>query len=563
MDLERSFPSFDASRVLFDDDGLLVVDKPAGIPSQASDPEVPDDLPSRLRSCLRPRAGSEPYLGTHQRLDAETSGIVLFTTVRTANAAIAEQFEKRRVKKTYLACVTGWNKQKKHTTLRHVLDGKQAVTHVRILETCHRPPHDRALLELVLETGRTHQARDQLARVNAPIAGDRVYGGASAPRLMLHASAMEIVSPSGKRLTFKAPTPPEMLEWLERGDRSGHVFDVGTSKEHGQALRAALGLAFERRWGLLRAMPSGRETTVFRLANEEGDALPGLAVDFYAGFAVVSVSGELAGSASQRESVLDAVASFGFDGVYEKARPKHASALSDAEREAMAPAAPSRGLAAPSPLAVKEEGIPFLARLNAGLATGFYADQRRNRQRVRAAASGKRVLNLFSYTCAFSVAAAKGGATRTVSVDASTAALERGRESFEHAFQSRGALGETFELSAHELVVMDARAYLERAARRGERFDLVILDPPSFGTAKGGRFSVATDFPALCKLAFEVLDDRGAMLASINHRQTTQDRFRHMVQDAARAAGKDMKARDLPPALDYPASHMKAVWVQG
>ena len=98
MDLERAFPAFDEARVIHRGDGLLVVDKPAGVPSQSSDPEVPDDLPARLK-------GLADYLGTHQRLDAETSGLVLFTTEKSANATIAEQFEKRRVKKTYVACV--------------------------------------------------------------------------------------------------------------------------------------------------------------------------------------------------------------------------------------------------------------------------------------------------------------------------------------------------------------------------------------------------------------------------------------------------------------------------
>jgi 23S rRNA (cytosine1962-C5)-methyltransferase len=554
MDLARAFPDFDPARVVFRGDGLFVVDKPAGIPSQASDPEVPDDLPSRLRAMT-------PYLGTHQRLDAETSGLVLFTTERSANAGIAAQFEKRRVKKTYLACVTGWPHRPgpgkdKRTTLTHVLEGKRAVTHVRVLER----RGERALLELELETGRTHQARDQLARAGAPIAGDRVYGGSPAPRLMLHASALAVVSPSGKPLVLQAPTPPEMSAWLEHGDRGTRVY------EDDATLRAALGLAFERRWGLLRAMPAARATTVFRLANEGGDGLPGLAIDYYAGYAVVSFTlADLAAStdppqagrrehqtsAKDKTRVLDAIASFGFDGVYEKTRPKHASGLSDAEREAMAPAAPSRGSAAPSPLVVMEEGVPLLVRLSAGLATGLYADQRKNRKRVRAQASGQRVLNLFSYTCAFSVVAALGGASRTVSVDASASALEWGRESFAHA---------GIDLTGHEFVAMDARAYLERAARRSERFDLVILDPPSFGRAKGARFSLTTDFPALCALAYAVLDDRGTLLASINHEKTTQDRFRHMVEDAAHAAGKTPKVRDLPPPLDYPGGHMKAVW---
>jgi 23S rRNA (cytosine1962-C5)-methyltransferase len=554
LDLARAFPDFDDRRIVFRDDGLLVVDKPAGVPSQASDPEVPDDLPSRLRAYAS-------YLGTHQRLDAETSGLVLFTTDKAANGPIATQFEKRKVKKTYLACVTGWPRSQRQRTLRHMLDGKEAVTHVRLVEM----RGERALLELELETGRTHQARVQLSRARAPIAGDTLYGGVAAPRLMLHAAALDIVSPSGKKLSLSTKMPEMMRAFFERGAREAD-------------LASALALAFERRWGLLRAMPPERATTVFRLADDEGDALPGMTIDFYAGYAVVSflvdgsaeggtsrtrtVDGSAAGGtsrartvspdASWRERVLDTVAHFGFDGVYEKSRPRVASGLSDSARGALAPTLPSRGSPAPSPLPVMEEGTPFLVRLDAGLATGFYADQRRNRVRVMQASRGKRVLNLFSYTCAFSVAAARAGATHTVSVDASASALEKGRESFVHAGLS---------LDGHEFVAMDARAFLERAARKGERFDLVVLDPPSFGRAKGGSFSIASDFGPLCKLAFDVLEpSAGELLASINHQKTTQDRFRHLVQDAANASGKRVKVRDLPPPLDFPSARLRAVW---
>ena len=534
MDLERAFPDFDEERVVLREGGLLVVDKPPGVPSQAADPEVPDDLPSRVRALAS-------YVGTHQRLDAETSGLVLFTTERAANAAIAEQFEERRVKKSYLACVENF-RARGEVVLRDVIDGKKAVLRARAVER----RGERALVAIDLETGRTHQARIQLARAGSPIAGDTIYGGPAAPRLMLHAAGLEIVAPSGKRLALRAPEPPEMREWLERGDRADRVYDDEP------ALRRALRLAFERRWGLLRAMPPARATTVMRLANEEGDALPGLALDFYAGFAVASFYGELAETPARRARVLDALASFGFDGVYEKSRPKNARAT-PAEREALAPRSPSRGTAAPSPLLVHEEGLPYLVRLDDGLATGFYADQRRNRVRVRAASAGKRVLNLFAYTCAFSVAASAGGAARVVSVDASAAFLERGLENVRHA---------GFDPAAHEFVAGDARAFLERALRKNERFDLVVLDPPSFGTAGGRHFSIGSDFVPLCALAMRALAPGGQMLASMNHRKTPQDRFRHAVIRAAREAAVTASVRDLPAPLDYPLPALKAVWVR-
>ncbi|HEY2366984.1 MAG TPA: class I SAM-dependent methyltransferase [Polyangiaceae bacterium] len=534
MDLEKTFPAFDEARVVHRGDGLLVVDKPAGVPSQASDPEVPDDLPARLKRIAA-------YLGTHQRLDAETSGLVLFTTEKSANAKIAEQFEKRTIQKTYVACVEKFRDRKK--TLSDVIDGKKAVMHARVIER----RGERAMLEIDLETGRTHQARIQLQRAGSPIAGDTLYGGPPAPRLMLHAMGLDVVAPNGKNLALRAPVPVEMREWLERGDRGERVFGDDV------ALRSAMSLAFERRWVLLRAMPEARATDVFRLANDEGDALPGVTIDFYAGFAVVSFSREFAND--RRARILDAIASFGFDGVYEKSRPKDASALSPAQRDALAPKSPSRGAAAPSPLVVHEEGLPYLVRMGDGLATGFYADQRKNRRRIRAVSGGARVLNLFAYTCAFSVAAEAGGAARVVSVDASASFLERGRENVARA---------GLDLTKHEFVAQDAKAWLDRAARKKEQFDLIVLDPPSYGTAGGKRFSIATDFVPLCALAMRLLAPRGQMLASINHRKTSQNQFRHAVQWATREAPLDAAVRDLPPPLDFPARgepHLKAVWV--
>src|SRR5690606_4249900 len=121
---------------------------------------------------------------------------------------------------------------------------------------------DRALLELVLETGRTHQARVQLAHAGAPIAGDALYGGPPAGRMMLHAEALELAHPrTGERLVLRAPAPPELDLWLARGDVGAGVYDDEA------ALDRALAHAVERRWALGRSAdrdPPERRTTAFR-----------------------------------------------------------------------------------------------------------------------------------------------------------------------------------------------------------------------------------------------------------------------------------------------------------
>ncbi len=429
--------------------------------------------------------------------------------------------------------------------------GKQAVSRVRVLGR----QGDRALLEVELDTGRTHQARVQLAHAGAPIAGDGIYGGAPAPRLMLHARGLSLDHPTtGRRVAFDAPVPPEFDAWLRRGDPGEAIYDDEA------ALIRALDRAVERRWGLGRSELGPQTTTAFRLVNEEGDALPRLAVDVYDRWLVAQLyDDELWASAERRERVLNALGALGFEGVYLKLRPKQANVLVDTRRADLAPSTPVRGTPAPDEVAIMEEGTPLLVRLGDGLSTGLFLDQRRNRSRVRGMTANMAVANLFAYTCAFTVAAALGGARRTVSVDASATALDRGRANLANA----GVVAE----SAHAFVVDDAFAWLARAARHRELFDLVVIDPPSYSTTRRGRFVADSDYATLAAAAFAIVAPRGRLLACTNHRGISPSRFRRILFDGGRDANREVaQVKDLAPAQDFPvapgaAPHMKSALV--
>ncbi len=562
MDPARVWPDFDEHRVLFEDPDLLAIDKPVGVPSQAADPERPDDVVTRLRAYFAAR-GQPTYLGVHQRLDRDTSGVLVMTRRREANGAIAQQFEGRKVKKTYRACVVGWPKGRARAVLDDVLvpgdggrmrvgspgqrGGQRAVTRVRIV----RQNAERTLLELELETGRTHQARVQLAHAGAPIAGDVLYGhgpgsrprdsaGSSAPRLMLHAYQLELLHPkTGAPTRFTAPLPAELEAWIDRGEIGLGIYD-----DTG-ALAAAVARAFERRFALGRAGAGPRRTTAFRVVNEAGDGLPRLAVDVYGDHLVAQLYEDAdVWTTERRERVLDCLAAMGADGVYLKRRPKQASTLVDTRREDLAPRAPVRGTPAPDEIAIWEEGIAYGARLGDGLATGIYLDQRANRRRVRELAAGKRVANLFAYTCAFSVAAAAGGAASSVSVDASVVALERGQENFARA----GVAGD-----GHTFVAEDVFAWMARAKARSERYDLIVLDPPSFSTTKHSTFAVEGGYVDVAAQAIALLAPGGALLACANHRKMVRAKFRRYLHEAARAAGREAaQLKDLPDPSDFP-----------
>jgi len=577
MDRRTVWPFVRPGWIVADDGHLLVVDKPVGVSSQAADPERPDDIVTRLRAHLE-QEGRDGYLGVHQRLDRDTSGVLVYARRKEDNAKLAAQFEGRKVEKTYLACVAGWPRGRDRVTLRDTLvadrggamrvarsrepSGKPAVTHVKV----RGQKGDRALLELQLETGRTHQARVQLAHAGAPIAGDPMYGGAAAPRLMLHAAAIALVHPAtGRRVRFEAPVPPEFHAWLERGDPGVRIYDDA------QALARALGRALERRWGLGRSErgQASHATTAFRLVNEQGDGLPRLAVDVYDAWLVAQLyddatapGGEGNGetwSEARRTRVLDALHALGFDGVYLKVRPKQANVLVDTRREELAPASAVRGTSAPAQVPIVEEGMLLLVRLGDGLSTGLFLDQRHNRRRVREMAAGKSLANLFAYTCGFTVAAAIGGAKRTVSVDASAAALERGRENLAYAGLLEGR--------EHAFAAADAASWLARAARKGERFDLVVLDPPSYSSTRKGRFVADRDYAELAAAAMAVVAPGGTLLACTNHRGISPPRFRRILFDAARAAKRDVtQMRDMPEPPDFSVAagalgHMKTALV--
>jgi 23S rRNA (cytosine1962-C5)-methyltransferase len=570
MDPKALWPDFDDAWIVYEDDDLIAVDKPAGMPSQAADVGREDDLVARLSAHLRARGHGKPYLGVHQRLDKDTSGVIVMTKRREANASLAAQFEGRTVEKRYRAGVTGWPEGRRSAVLKDALapgDGgrtrvarpgekgaQPAVMHVNAVARSGA----RAIVGLALETGRTHQARVQLAHARAPIAGDRLYGGAPAPRLLLHASDVTLAHPrTQKRLEIRAPIPADFDLWLSRGDLGAGVYDDDA------ALARTLARAVLGRHALGRPVDAALATTAFRLVNEEGDGLPGLAVDVYGDWLVAHLYADDAGlwdDLARKNRLFDALGSLGIGGVYVKVRPKQANTLVDTRREDLAPVEPVRGSPAPPEIEVLEDGIPYGVRLGDGLSTGLFLDQRANRRRVREASSGKRVLNLFAYTCAFSVAAARGGATRTVSVDAAAVALERGRQNFARAGVDEGP--------AHAFVAEDVFAWLGRAKKKTERFDLVILDPPSYSSTKKRRFVAKTDYAELAAEAMALVDTGGVLVACANHRGIVKARFRRLLHEAARAAGREvLQAKDLPIPSDFPAplggeSHLKVVWVR-
>lgn len=189
-------------------------------------------------------------------------------------------------------------------------------------------------------------------------------------------------------------------------------------------------------------------------------------------------------------------------------------------------------------LAVREHGLQFLIRPYDGFACGLFLDHRENRRRIRELAAGKRVLNTFAYTCGFSVAAAAGGATHVASVDAYKRYLEWGKRNF----QING-----LDQAPHRFYCSDMFGFYKRARRQGLRYDLIILDPPTFSRqSKPQRvFVLGEQLERLCAETAELLNNGGLLLAATNDRGIHIRRLEQAVTTAA--VGRRATIVERPP----------------
>jgi 23S rRNA (cytosine1962-C5)-methyltransferase len=253
----------------------------------------------------------------------------------------------------------------------------------------------------------------------------------------------------------------------------------------------------------LEQLPEG--TSCYRWVDEE---IPGVTVDRFANVAVLSLYAE----ANEQELGAALAATPGIDAVYVKRRPREARKLANEAAEELAPPLPLKGTAIDS-FTVTELGAKFEIRPGNGLSVGLYLDARDARAWVRANASGRTVLNTFSYTCGFGVAARLGGARRAVNVDASRKVLDWGERNF--------ALNE-LSVDRYDFISGDTFDWLARFAKKSETFDLVILDPPGFATTKTSRFTAERDYHRLVSAAAQVIAPDGLLLAMCNVEQSTR-----------------------------------------
>ena len=344
---------------------------------------------------------------------------------------------------------------------------------------------------------------------------------------------VEVLSDSGQLLALAAYSPQSQIRARVWSFDTGRTIDA-------EFLRARLAGAL----ALRAALPAARHSNALRLVHAESDGLPGLVVDRYDDVLVAQFLS--AGAERWREAILDALAELtGCEAVYER---------SDAEVRALEGLEPRTGFArgdrAAARCAIVEHGMTFHVDVQQGQKTGFFLDQRDNRQRVRALAMGREVLDGFCYTGGFALAALAGGAERVLALESSAPALEVARENL---------AANQLDAARIEFVQADVFAQLRALRDRGARFGLIVLDPPKFAPTAAQAKNAARAYKDINLLAFKLLAPGGLLATFSCSGGVPAELFQSIVAGAAVDAGVAGKilerfgpAADHPVALEFP-----------
>jgi 23S rRNA (cytosine1962-C5)-methyltransferase len=288
-------------------------------------------------------------------------------------------------------------------------------------------------------------------------------------------------------------------------------------------------------WALRAPLREQQETSAYRWLFGEGDYLPGITVDLYESYAVIVTY------ADSLETVVPWVLAALRDTTTLRGIVRR---LNRAPDDGEGKIELLWGRMPPRDLVVVEHGLRFRADLYEGQKTGLFLDQRENRGFLERLSEGRRVLNLFAYSGAFSLYATRGGARATTSVDSAPGAAADARENF--------ALN-GFEPDLHEFVVADVFGYLEELRVQKRRFDLVVCDPPSFARSKDQLPQAIKSYTRVNAMAIRVTEAGGLYAASSCTSYVSPEAFRALLADAARQAGRRLQiVHDAGHPLDHP-----------
>jgi len=293
-------------------------------------------------------------------------------------------------------------------------------------------------------------------------------------------------------------------------------------------------------------------TTAYRVFNGEGDGIGGLTIDYYDGYYLIQWYSK--GMYKFRDAVINTLKKRQpVKGIFQKKR-------FDEDGKYIEGADFILGEYPEWPLIVKQDNMKYAVNLDDGPMTGIFLDQRHVRRMLRDRFSkGKSVLNTFSYTGAFGVAAALGGAALTTNVDLAKRSVEKTKEMY--------AVND-IDLENHQIIVEDVFKYFKNAYKANKSWDVVVLDPPSFSRSKNFTFSAERDYGKLLGDVLPLVNEKGIVIASTNSAKMDLDKFKDQITSgfiAAKRRYKVVETLQLPDDFatnsKYPESNYLKVFI--
>ncbi len=344
---------------------------------------------------------------------------------------------------------------------------------------------------------------------------------------------LEVRDSAGKPLATAAYSPKSQIRARVWSFDASEAVDAGFFRKR-----------IEKALALREGLPAAKHSNALRLVNAESDGLPGLVVDRYADVLVAQFLS--AGVERWRDTILDLLTEIsGCEAIFER---------SDAEVRKLEGFEPrvgfARGNRNASRCPIVEHGLNFRVDVEQGQKTGFFLDQRENRQRVRALAAGREVLDGFSYTGGFSIAALAGGAKHVTAIESSAPALEVAKENL---------AANPLDASKIDFLQADVFAHLRTLRDKNKKFGLIILDPPKFAPSAAQVKNAARAYKDINLWALKLLAPGGLLATFSCSGGVSAELFQSIVAGAAVDAGADAKiierfgaAADHPVALEFP-----------
>lgn len=477
-------------------DEFIRIDKPFGISTHS-----PDHGKIGIKEIFESYL-NKPLYNAH-RLDKTTTGNLILPTSKEFATLLSEQFAKHQVKKVYRFVTDRISKDSEYTQTTPI-DGKDAETHfLRIKRT---PFFE--LWEARPTTGRAHQIRIHAREIGLAILGDTTYSGTTFPHLCLHNLSLEFSDKNKNKISFTSPQPiffdrlgvlrdPILIRWLAETDRRQRMYNFLKAPHqcirllHDSNLR--IDLLGEQLWFYWYSPEFPTRHDRERIECFSRFLRKKFFLKIMHDRGTTPDSRDIFHSMSWKENWIS-----------------------------------------------EENEIRFNFSSDLGQSPGLFLDQANNRQWVKNFSKDKKVLNLFSYTCGFSVAAALGQAKEVISVDVSKKFLDYGKANF---------LANNLDPELFSFFAMDVIKFIKSAQKNQRRYDLIICDPPSFGRSKDTVFKIEKEIDFLFSGLWELLNPNGALLFSTNYEKWSEKKIREIFGRQIRS--KDSVFLEVPPRWDY------------